>query len=163
MKEVDLLNTVIIAHVVFLLDKEEETRKYWPDWLIKHHGWCRRYLRSRKYPDEFTATLDAIDSDILYNEAKEKEISYVVMILELMKIWVESGVPLPAFSVSKKYLKGGRKHIATGMLKKKLHDPEDYAEKKALVEDSVTAARYLWGAFNRHILKGNYPYKEDKQ
>ena len=158
---IELLNIVMAAHIQQLLEKDEldGLHKYWPDWLIKHKGWLKRYLKMRKYPVESKRILDAINEDVLYQKAKERELSLTIVALELQKVWMESGVPLPSFTVNKNLLKGGRAHIGMQMLMLKNDDKEKYAAKKQLVNNSCESARELWGAFNRHILNGEYPYK----
>ena len=155
----DLLNMIIVAHSAYFLDRDKDLQDMWPIWLIRHHGWLKRYMKARKFPTEANPLLDLIDNDVLYAEAKGKEASYLIVVLELTKIWIESGVPTPAFNVTKRTLKGGRAHVGMQMLMLKRQDRAAYNDKKQIIEDSIYTARCLWGAFNRYILGGAYPYK----
>jgi hypothetical protein len=96
--------------------------------------------------------------------AKNQEnISYIVFVLELTRIWLESYPQdkLPAFSVSKKKLRHGAKWFAVDMLKVKQYDEEMYKDKKAIIAGSKEAAKQVWGAINRHLLCAEHPYKGD--
>jgi len=162
----ELLNRTMAAYTVHFLqrDMDDGYSDGWEPWIHRHLSWCKRYLAARTFPREAEQTLRNIDDDILFQRAKELNVSYLVVLLDLTRLWIQS-VPsdrLPAFSVSRKKLSRGFRAFAVGMLRIKRHDPDRYRDYKKLMANSREAARYIWGAFNRHILAGSHHYKEEQ-
>jgi len=164
----DFTNLVIMAQTVHFLNldneyvKPLEGTKY--EWIIRYKTFAKLYTKSRKLNENKKHIVKKIDDDPVFQLAKQSEnISFLVFILELTRIWIESYPQdkLPAFTVSKKKLRHGARHLTIDMIKLKRADKEQYEDKKLIIDTSKEAAKQVWGAINRHLLCAEHPYKEN--
>ena len=164
----DFTNLVLLAQTVHFLDLDQdnlkplEGTKY--DWILRHKAFAKLYSKSRKLDPKKANLIKKIDEDPVFQMAKENEnVSFMIFILELTRIWIESYPQnkLPAFSVSKKKLRHGSKWLTVDMIRLKRHNEDSYKDKKLILKSSKEAAKQVWGAINRHLLCAEHPYKEN--
>ena len=108
----------------------------------------RAYMSMGRFSRDEMMYLQTLSEDPELKSITQQNIAFLVMSLELMKLWVNE-VPKEFrkhiyLGVSDKRLNIGRANYAIGMLKTKQQDPERYKDlKEMIVHSSITAKRFF--------------------
>jgi len=137
-----LLNKIILFTVDTYIDRMKADKLELPEILDRLKIGLVSYKRSNKFTDdEAKKAVDFGKSEDL-QEIIHTEISHVLFILTLIKLWAEI-IPKrerPLLNISDKKLTQGRAIYAMFMLKEKQIDKENYEDKKQIIDISVSTA-----------------------
>ena len=160
-KNYDLFKLILAAQVAYFMDKDKEEfgTDYWLPWFFRLNANAKVYSKMRKILPEDLKCLNQIDNDVVFLMNKEKEVSYIIFVLELMRLYAENFPEkyFHNFNISKKKLLFGFRHYTIAMLNAKLKDRELYDEKKKIMEDSKKVALNTYNTMQRVLLNGDYP------
>jgi len=116
----------------------------------------RGYMIMGRFSPLEAKRIISLNKDEKLKAITEKNISFLVYVLELIKLWVDD-VPKkhrPHLNISDKKLRVGRSLFAMGMLKLKQSDEDKYQELRDIIDVSVDVAREFY-EFNRlHLIEG---------
>ncbi len=153
-------NRIVLSHCELWLKqhiKERESDLPEICYLIKSAGYASRVINA--FSDDEARILEAIAKDEEFIPIKEKEISLVIMALEVMKVHVTE-IPkelrTPKLNISDKRLKVGKGAYAIHMLKAKRIKPELYEEQKEIIDDTSNHAKVWYSWMRNAIINGKY-------
>ena len=111
------------------------------------------YMMLHRFSKAEAKIITDLGEDERLKKITATEVSYLVYVLELVKLFVET-VPKserPHLNISDKRLKHGKAHYFAFMLEMKRRDPEQYKKTKDLVNDSVLSAKHFFGFMEEHL------------
>ena len=145
-----LLNLVILFTVQDYIRKSREDNGTVPPLLSKLEGSVAGYKSFHMFSiDEAKEVLRIAKKDGIKN-IMEREVSFIVFAMEIMKIWIET-VPKenrPHLNISDKHFKLGGKVYWQQMMALKKSDTKDYDHKTSVIDDSIEVAKAF---MNFHI------------
>jgi len=111
----------------------------------------RSFMVMGRFSKEEQERLKILGEDTIMEKIKNKEVSFVVYALELMRLWVTE-VPREVrknlyLGVSNKKLLLGRAYFVKTMLHLKHTDEENYKEKRQIIDESVLNAKHFFSFF----------------
>lgn len=157
MKDYSLFNKLILHTVSAYLDRAYEEGMTKEPMHIKLMSGLRSFQTFGKFLPEEAKLLQSLGDNPILEKIKNREVSFVVYSLELMRLWVQT-VPLSArkhiyLGVSNKKLLLGRAYFTTMMLSMKQKDPETYKEKRAIIDESVLNAKHYFSFMMEQLIK----------
>ncbi len=152
-----LFNRLILFTVEAYLTKSKEDGHTDDEMHNRLISGIRAYQTMGRFSQEEAKLLQELGETETAKKIKQKEISFVVYALELMKLWIEE-VPVQYrksiyLGVSNKKLKLGRATFAMGMLRLKKEDKERYDNLKEIIDESVINAKHFFGYFQNELVK----------
>jgi hypothetical protein len=137
-----LFNKVLLFTVDMYIDKMRQEGVELPEILNKLKIAIVSYKAHNKFTKEEADFILKCKDDEKLQSIVNVEISHIIFILTLIKLWVEL-VPKkerPILNISDKKLIKGKAEYAILMLKLKYSDEKAYKEKKAIIDKSVDTA-----------------------
>ena len=137
-----LLNKIILFTVDTYIDRMKEDKLELPEILDRVKIGLVSYKRSNLFTKEEAEVAMKLGKDENLQKIVHTEISHVLFILTIIKLWVEL-VPKrerPFLNISDRKLKQGKAIYAIYMLKEKQINKENYEEKKQIIDTSVLTA-----------------------
>lgn len=155
MNKYQMFNNVLLRHVLQYIDTEKKEDNHIPDIAHKIRLQAFYFKAINNFTDEEIKQLMEIGEEEEFIWIKNKEISLIVMALELMKLWVDI-VPKenrPVFNISDKKLTMGKNHYILGLIDLKHREPELYKEKKEIVESTAAHAKVWFSYMTDKLVK----------
>ncbi len=122
---------------------------------IKIMGAIKGFKTFHRFDDEEARLMMELGKEPAMKAITEVHISYVILSLELLRLWVEL-VPKqyrPSLNISDKRLKTGRSFFVISMLRLKSADKEKHEELKEIIDDSVLTARKFIAYTHRRLVE----------
>ena len=97
--------------------------------------------------------ISRISSDEDFKKILSTQVSFLVFVLELMKLWVDT-VPKehrPNLNINDKKLRIGRAMFAMSMLELKQKDKDKHEELSNVIQDSVLTAKHFFGYHEKAV------------
>ncbi len=145
--EYRLFNITFVRHLVYYLNKEIEAETIIPTPILKFNTMANQYRLINDYTPEERDHIIELGATEKFKEITNNEISYLIMVVEMTRLYIEE-IPkkkrFPCLNVSDDKLRGGFREYTMGMLRLKKANPEDYTDKKEIMDNSRTMARELF-------------------
>ena len=141
-----LLNKIILFTVEVYIDRLRQDKVELPKVLTDLKLSIITYKRSNMFTKEEADFAKAMGTTEELKEIVHVEVSHLLFILTVIKLWVEitPKKERPLLGISYNRLSKGRAAYAIQMLKLKQEDKESYEEKKQIIDISVeTAKRFM--------------------
>ena len=143
MNKYETLNKVVLHTVDLYLERVRQDDMNLPPTLDRlRRGLVTQRMLNKFTPEEAEKVLE-IGRDKEFKAIMDRDISFLIFALELMKVWTMS-VPKdkrPILGVSDKHFKLGGDSLWQQMLLARSKAPEEYSEKKQVIVDSKEVAQ----------------------
>ena len=138
----EILNKIVLFTVDVYIDRLRSEGATLPSILDRMKIGIVGFKRSNWFTDKEAKLVVDAASDPELEAIIRREISHLVFILTVIKIWVETvdKKDRPLLNISDKKLAKGKAEYALHMLKLKQRDSEDYKKKKEIIDYSVETA-----------------------
>ena len=158
-KQTYLFNRFILAHLHLWVSKstDDESITYTPEFAyrLRTAGFNSKAING--FNDSEVDLIKKLGVDPDFEELKKKEISLLVMALQIAKLWTED-IPKedrPNINISDKKMIVGKKHYVMELLKMKVKGSSIYDDQKAIVEETAVHA-LLWYNYVHKYIQENY-------
>jgi hypothetical protein len=155
-----LLNRIVLAHMWAWLNQHVENKDAdMPDicYKLKSAGFASRAING--FDEQEINMLDDLSKDEKFIPIKDKEISLVIMALEVMKYHVENTEPAlrtPKINISDRKLKLGKAAYTMDMLEAKKTAPDVYKRQKEIIGSTAEHAKVWYDFIKDYIMSYNF-------
>ena len=111
------------------------------------------FMENNPLTEEDMEIISKISSDEDFKKILSTQVSFLVFVLELMKLWVDT-VPKehrPNLNINDKKLRIGRAMFALSMLELKQKDKDKHEELSSVIQDSVLTAKHFFSYHEKAV------------
>ena len=156
MNKYSLFNSFVSASILQWIDSHTKNDDGIVPPILKEVR-TKCYYHKALYPftDEEIDIFQAIDKEPRFQELKAVEISYLIMALAVLKLWIKD-IPKDkrqVMNIADRRMSIGSAHYAMHMLKAKQLAPELYASEKSIIRNTNTHSVEWYEYFKNKLVK----------